>query len=195
METQEIGMDYKSYRKLIVELLTQNKTTGTKQSEELVHYTQLNEQRMNRNEKQFKISEELKQKIVQLEHTELWVVFAEAWCGDCAQNLPILSKIAEESNGKIELKILIKSDNLPLMHAYQNNQAESIPKLIRINKESSEKIGEWGARPKEAQKIAEHWKQNKETISKEDFEKELHLWYAKNRGTTLQNEIFELIGI
>ena len=187
------GMNYATYRAHIQSLLTENKTTGIKQTPELVEFTQLNEQRMHRNEKQFKLNEELFETLSSKESKEYWVLFAEAWCGDCAQNIPILHKIAEASNSTIELKIFMKSEHLNEFQNYLTNGAESIPKLIRFDTETLEEIGVWGPRPLNAQAIAEHWKKNKATQTKEEFEKELHLWYAKDRGQQLQSEMNQLL--
>jgi hypothetical protein len=187
------GMNYATYRAHIQSLLTEDKTTGSKQTPELVEFTQLNEQRMHRNEKQFKLNEELFETLTSKESKEYWVLFAEAWCGDCAQNIPILHKIAEASNNTIELKILIKSEHLNEFQNYLTNGAESIPKLIRFDTEKLEELGVWGPRPLNAQAIAEHWKKNKATQTKEEFEKELHLWYARDRGQQLQSEMNQLL--
>ena len=191
-ETIQKGINYQDYRTLVGNLILENKTTGTKQTPELVEFTKLNEQRSNRNEKQFVLNQDLAHLFDNKVFNEYWVVFVEAWCGDCAQNLPAIQAIAETAPG-VELKIVIKSDNSDEMQKYLTNGAEAIPKLIRIQKDSLEDLGTWGARPKNAQAIAEHWKKNKETIPKEDFEKELHLWYAKNRSKDLQNEFFEML--
>jgi thiol-disulfide isomerase/thioredoxin len=189
----ENGMSYQRYRGLIHHLLQENKTTGDHQEEQYIQYTQLNEQRMNRNEKQVVVTDELKNALSHLDHQETWVVFAEAWCGDCAQIIPVISKIAEASEGKIDLKIIVKSEHLGEMQNYLTNGAEAVPKLVRFETESWKEIGTWGARPEKAQAIAEHWKQNKDTIPKEEFNKELHLWYAKDKGVEIQKEFLMLL--
>jgi thiol-disulfide isomerase/thioredoxin len=187
------GMNYQHYRGLIHQLLQENKTTGDIQSEDFIHYTQLNEQRMNRNEKQISVTDELEKTLSNLDHNETWVVFSEAWCGDCAQIIPVIAKIAEASEGKIDLRIIIKSDYKEEMQNYLTNGAEAVPKLVRFESESLKEIGTWGARPEKAQAIAEHWKKNKDTISKEEFSKELHLWYAKDKGVGIQKEFLMLL--
>lgn len=72
------GMNYATYRAHIQSLLTKDKTTGSKQTPELVEFTQLNEQRMHRNEKQFKLNEELFETLSSKESKEYWVLFGEA---------------------------------------------------------------------------------------------------------------------
>jgi hypothetical protein len=189
----ENGMSYQRYRGLIHHLLQENKTTGEHQEEQYIQYTQLNEQRMNRNEKQVVVSDELKNVLTHLNHNETWVVFAEAWCGDCAQIIPSIAKIAEASEGKIDLKIIIKSDHLEEMQNYLTNGSEAVPKLVRFETETWKELGTWGARPQKAQAIAEHWKRNKDSIPKEEFNKELHLWYAKDKGNEIQKEFLMLL--
>ena len=186
------GISYQDYRELVADLILKNKTTGTKQTPDLIEFTKLNEQRSNRNEKQFVLKNELISLFSEKSFNEYWVVFVEAWCGDCAQNLPAIYNIAKNAPD-VELKIVIKSENLEEMHQYLTNGVEAIPKLVRVDKDSLMDLGTWGARPKNAQAIAEHWKQNKETILKEDFEKELHLWYAKNRSNDIQVEFWEML--
>jgi hypothetical protein len=39
-----------------------------------------------------------------LNKSYIWLVLTESWCGDAAQILPILNKMALESNKKIELQ-------------------------------------------------------------------------------------------
>ena len=120
-------------------------------------------------------------------------MFSEAWCGDCAQILPVIAKIVEASNRKIDLKIIIKSEHKDEMQHYLTNGTEAVPKLVRFESETLNEIGSWGARPEKAQAIAEHWKKNKATQTKEEFEKELHLWYARDRGQQLQSEMNQLL--
>lgn len=189
------GLNYATYRAQIQSLLTKNQTTGTVQSPELVAFTQLNEQRMHRNEKQFHLNDHLSNILKTLTTNEIWIVFVEAWCGDCAQNIPILQKIAEHSKQKISLRYFIKSENMDTFRNYLSNGSEAIPKLIRFDASTLKELGTWGARPFPAQQIAENWKKNKATIPKEAFEKELHLWYARDKGQTLQNEISNLLKV
>jgi hypothetical protein len=40
----------------------------------------------------------------------IWLVISEGWCGDAAQLLPIINKMAVES-GKIDLRIVLRDEN------------------------------------------------------------------------------------
>lgn len=88
------------------------------------------------------------------------------------------------------MRILLRDDNPEAMNRYLTNGGRSIPKLITIDTDGNE-LFTWGPRPQPAQQIIIAWKQNPEAITHEDAEKELHLWYAKDKGKTLQHEIVE----
>lgn len=76
---------YSEYRKLVADLLSEGKSTGSEQSENLTRYTSLNEARMNRLEKTIKISEDTIDKLQKLDNHYIWLVISEGWCGDAAQ--------------------------------------------------------------------------------------------------------------
>ena len=87
------GLSYSEFRKLTDDLLKQNKTTGKKQSEELVEYTRLNNYRMNRIDSKITLFALLADKILSLKDKYYWICLTEAWCGDAAQNLPVIAKM------------------------------------------------------------------------------------------------------
>jgi len=185
------AMDYDKYRQMIDELLQQDKTTGDNHSEEMVHYTKMNVQRMNRLDKRVELTDSLAKKLNELDEKWIWLVLTEAWCGDAAQNIPAIVKIANESDN-IDVKFILRDKHLEIMDAYLTNGGRSIPKLICLDAETLEEVGTWGPRPEAAQEKAMEWKNN-ESISKEEWAKKLHKWYAKDRTKELQSEFKELI--
>ena len=151
--TKEIidgGYTYPQYRKLINDLLKEGKTTSNNHSESLIEYTKVNVQRMNRLDKTTDINEDLKREIADLEKKMIWVILAEAWCGDVAQNLPVIAKIADLSQN-IDLKLILRDENLEVMDEYLTNGGRSIPKLIYLDSGTLEELGTWGPRPEEVQ--------------------------------------------
>jgi len=187
------SLNYSDYRRLINELLSKNLTTGSTVSESYVAFTRLNEYRMDRLEKNAKLGDELIEKVSQLADPEVWLVISEAWCGDSAQTLPLFDKIASASGGAIRLLITGRDDHPELMNRFLTNGSRSIPVLLRIDKKSGHLISRWGPRPAPAQEIMLKWKQSAGAISKDDFHKELHLWYATDRTMTLQKELIEIL--
>lgn len=183
---------YAEYWELIRRLIAENKTTGDNHSEEYLHYTKLNIQRMERQDQKQTLNENILQALNEIKRPQTWVVLAEWWCGDVAQNLPTIAKIAQVSP-LIDLRILLRDENLELMDRYLTNGGRSIPKMIVFDSETGQELGTWGPRPQKAQEILMAWKQNPDGKSKEDFHKELHLWYAQDKNETLMNELASLI--
>lgn len=187
-----IGDNYRSYRDKIDSLLADGKVTGEKQSEALVEFTKLNIQRMNRLDKTLALLPELERKIVNTQRKMQWVMLAQGWCGDCGQLVPLFGKIAELSQGKVELVIVNPDERNDLMERFATNGARSVPKVALLDAESGMLLGTWGPRPKPAQEIMLKWKDSNGAISKDDFEKELHTWYAKDKTLTTQTELAQL---
>lgn len=183
---------YLEYRKLITDLLTQGKSTGNEQSEDLTHYTSLNETRMNRLEKTIKISDESSNKLKALNNEFIWLVISEGWCGDAAQLLPIFDKMVQASDGKIEMRIVLRDDNLDLMDHFLTNKGRAIPKLIVVNKKTSVALAHWGPRPKEAADLVANYKKE-HGILDETIKTELQLWYLHDKGMTTQAEIMDMM--
>ena len=183
---------YASYRELLDNLLRQGKTTGTNQSESMVNYATLNERRMKKWDKIGKIIPELMDKLVSIDQKMTWLVVTEGWCGDADQNLPFLKKMAE-LNPNIDLRFVLRDENLPLIDAFLTNGGRSIPKLIALDSELSV-LGTWGPRPEPVQKAFLENKVSQERTGKE-FTEYLHLWYAKDKGITLQGEILAILDV
>ena len=121
------AISYSAYRSLVNNLLIKGKSTGPEQSEDLTNYSLLNDRRMKRLDKTIKISEETIQEFQKVKQPQTWLVLTEGWCGDAAQNLPILNKIASDT-ANIDLKIVLRDENLDLMDLFLTNGGRSIPK-------------------------------------------------------------------
>lgn len=187
----EQAMDYQEYRRMIDDLLEQDKTTGDNHSEAMVEYTKMNVQRMSRLDKQVELSESLKEALDDVDDSWIWLVLTEGWCGDAAQNVPAIAAMAEQSDN-IELKLILRDQHLDIMDEYLTNGGRSIPKLVCLDADTLDEIGSWGPRPAEAQEKAMKWKENP-NISQEQWAKKLHKWYAKDQTQTIQSEFEELI--
>lgn len=182
---------YTKYRSIVSDLLSQGKVSGHQQSADLVHYTELNEVRMNRLDKKIEITEEVVQKLLQLKKQYIWLVLAEGWCGDAAQLLPIMNKMANFSQ-HIDLKIAFRDENESLMNMFLTNGNKAIPKLIVFDKDAEKVLGNWGARPKGADQLIKSYKQQYGVVD-ETAKTELQLWYLHDKGISTQNEIADLM--
>ncbi|WP_166924600.1 thioredoxin family protein [Flavobacterium poyangense] len=182
---------YPEYRKLVADLLSEGKATGDQQSEDLTHYTSLNEARMNRLEKTIKISEETIEKLQKLDNHYIWLVISEGWCGDAAQILPILNKMALSSDKKIDLRIVLRDANDELMSHYLTNGGRAIPKVIIICKEAGIVRADWGPRPKGATELMTNYKKEFGVID-EKIKTDLQLWYLADKGVSVQEELIKI---
>lgn len=182
---------YNEYRKIISNLLIEGKSSGAIQSEDLTHYSSLNETRMHRLDKTIKISDEVVFKLKSLKNEYIWLIISEAWCGDAAQLLPIFNKIDEVSD-KIEMKIVFRDENEELMNLFLTNGAKAIPKLIVLEKKTLNVEGNWGPRPKGAIELIQDYKEKFGAID-ENVKTELQLWYLHDKGLSTQNEVAELL--
>lgn len=184
-------MDYSQYFALVKQLAEQNQTSGLEQSAQRIQATRLNAQRMKRLTTTLELLPEIKMELSQTRNQWKWFILSEAWCGDGAQNIPVIAKIASFLPN-VSLQILLRDENPEIMDAYLTNGSRSIPKLICLDDKNRE-VGTWGPRPQAIQqKVLELKKQNP-TISHDDFLLQLHSWYAQDKGISLQQEIISLL--
>jgi len=133
---------------------------------------------------------ELKEYVQRISAPQTWLVITEGWCGDAAQIIPVLNKVAE-LNKNIQLKFLLRDENLELMDKYlTNGRSRSIPKIIVLD-ENNEELFNFGPRPKELQELFYQMKAN--AIDNNSIKEEMHRWYAKDKTITTQYEIFKLL--
>lgn len=187
METK--SYNYQEYRALIDEERAQGKATGGNTSDDYLRYTDLNTNRMDKWDKRYELSEELKKSLDQLEQQEHWLLLTEGWCGDAAHSVPVIAKMADYSS-KIKLDLLLRDENLELMDKHLTNGGRSIPKLIRYS-EDGKVLGEWGPRPAAAQQIMLDGKA--QGLEKADINVELQKWYARDRGASIDQEFQDLL--
>lgn len=177
------ALSYEGYRAFVSALLTNGKATGIEQSEALTNYSLLNDKRMKRLDKTIKLSKETLQEFQKISEPKTWLVLTEGWCGDAAQSLPVLNKIAK-STDKIDLKVILRDENLPLMDLFLTNGGRSIPKLIVLDKENNV-IDSWGPRPTIASKMVADYKEKNGALDPQ-FKQDLQLWYNKDKGENVQ---------
>ena len=185
------SISYSEYRNIVNELLLQGKSSGNEQTEELLHYSKLNETRMNRLDKTIHVGKALEQALNSLHDHYYWLVIAEGWCGDAAQLLPIFNKMANATD-KIELRILFRDENEALMNLFLTNGSRSIPKVLVLERETMHLRGTWGPRPEGATHLIKSYKQQYGVVD-ETAKTELQLWYLHDKGLSTQTELLNLM--
>lgn len=191
-EYLEKSMTFAEYIKLIDDLLLDGRTTGPNQSEAMFNYGKLNRQRMHRLEKTVELNESLQEKARGLQRRQTWLIITEGWCGDAAQNIPVIEKIAEASEGKIETRYVLRDENLELMDRYLTYNARSIPKLIALDAETLAELGTWGPRPKAAMDL--FFEMRERGLEKPLMMENLQRWYFADKNQTIQTEFENLLG-
>lgn len=184
------SMSYAAYRNLVQKLIKEGKSTGPEQSEVLLNYSVLNDKRMNRLDKTLQLSEETIRTLKNISEPKTWLVLTESWCGDAAQTLPVINKIAEESN-KINFKVVLRDENEELMNQFLTNGGKSIPKLIVLDKENNV-LNSWGPRPSEATKMVNEYKEKHGALDA-NFKQQLQVWYNKNKGKNTEKDLIQLL--
>jgi hypothetical protein len=184
------AISYSGYRSLVNNLLSEGKSTGPEQSDDLTNYSMLNDRRMKRLDKTIKISEETIQEFQKVKQPQTWLVLTEGWCGDAAQSLPILNKIASDT-ANIDLKIVLRDENLDLMDLFLTNGGRSIPKLIALDKDNNV-LDFWGPRPTIATKMVADYKEKNGALDPQ-FKQDLQVWYNKDKGKSVQEDFVNLV--
>lgn len=187
----ELGMSYPEYLEIGDQLLAQGKTSGTNHSEDMLHYSKLNMHRMHRLNKTFKALPELQQVITDINKPLHFLIISEIWCGDAAQNIPIIAKLAE-LNENIQISIVWRDENLELMDQYLTDGGRSIPKLIIVDANTYEEVATWGPRPAAVQQMVIERKKQENPEPYSEFVKKAQLWYARDKTKSAQQELLEV---
>jgi hypothetical protein len=186
------GLTYTKYRELVEELLAAGKTTGNDHSEEQLHYTKMNVQRMKRVEKTAVLNEELLAAIDNVKQHYRFLVISEGWCGDAAQIVPVIDKIVSAAPDKFSLRLILRDEHIPLIDAHLTNRGRAIPVLLILNDKNELALPKWGPRPAILQSLRQQWKN--EGLDSAKIGELLHSWYAKDKTQETQKELVEILG-
>lgn len=83
------------------------------------------------------------------------LIIAQEFCGHCMLDLPIMFRIAEETN--IPVSLFVRDDNLELMDHYLTNEKRVIPIFVFIN-DKGEEVAKWGPYTPEVKKFMDELK-------------------------------------
>lgn len=131
-----------------------------------------------------RVPEEFLEQARAVEEEWHFLVLCEEWCGDGANILPYLARLAEGAPN-FHLRVLSRDENPDLMDAHLTGNSRSIP-VVMILDESFREVGWWGPRPEPLQEI--FLKELKDLPAQERYAR-LRAWYARDRGRTLLQEV------
>lgn len=149
----------------------------------------INLQRALRIRKSYAPSGELAGLLQTLTAPQQWLVLTEVWCGDSAQSIPIIARLAELSPA-VRLGILLRDEHPGVMDRYMTEGKRGIPKLVVFDGEGTE-LFRWGPRPAGAKAV--FVQALAEGIPKQQRQERLHLWYGRDRGQAIETELHELL--
>ena len=156
-------------------------------------YIPLNQKRVKRIRKalaQNGLREELAEVATALPHGTRLLVLNEFWCGDGAQILPVHEAIVLASEGAVEVRVLMRDDNLGVMDLFLTNGCRSIPKTVLLG-EDCVVMGTWGPRPEEAMDLVKRIKSNPAIAH--TYSQEVHRWYTQDATQATQAELAVLL--
>lgn len=187
------AFSYAEYLRYSEECFAQGRTTSA--SDDLntpkhLEFTALNFQRMKRIYATTKLHDGLIATLQGIPQPWTWLVLSESWCGDAAQCLPALQRMAEASSN-LEIKLLLRDQHPDIMNAYLTGTSRSIPKLVCLNTETLDEYGTWGPRPKAAQDAVTAMKTD--GVEHDEMMQRIHAWYGKDRTISLQTEMQVLV--
>lgn len=188
----EEGIDYSAYRSMIDRLLAEGKTTGTDQSEKMIQYSELNVQRMKRIDKTTALDEEVVAALQPVASGIKVLVITEAWCGDAAQIVPVIAKLTEHLG--IEMRIVLRDEYPDLIERHLTNGGKSIPVILTLDAETFEFRSSFGPRPSALQRMVLDYRALAEPkLPYSEFQKNVQLWYAKDKQRSIQKEWSEAV--
>lgn len=183
---------YEEFNALTESLLEEERTTNDDNSLSQLNYTKLNISRTQRWDKRGKLIEETLEAIESISHEQTWLVITEGWCGDSAQILPFVHKMAELSE-HVNLRIILRDQFPDIIDEFlTDGKSRSIPKVVVLNSATLDVLGNWGPRPSEVQKAYLEEKMD-ESIGGKKAAENLHIWYARDKGVTTQREFSHFI--
>jgi hypothetical protein len=152
-------------------------------------YATINLQRASRIAKSYVPGEEITAAVRALPGGQLWGVLSEVWCGDSAQIIPYLARIAALRKD-ITFRVMVRDENPDVMDRYLTDGKRCIPKLIVWDAEGEELIT-WGPRPAGAHGVV--GEALAAGLPKNERLERLHLWYGRDRGKGIEGEIAALL--
>jgi thiol-disulfide isomerase/thioredoxin len=199
-EVIENAMTYPKYVQEVKILLTQGKTStqGDNNSTELIHYTELNIQRMHRLDKTTALTEATIDILKKVNKKLIWLDITEGWCGDAAQIVPVIEKMAQQ-NPNIEHRLIFRDEHSDIMDNFTTEGSRSIPMIVCLDENYKVLFG-WGPRPKALHEMVLKEKRVLILLPKEErkayFDKVktgVQMWYNADKTVSIQNEFLEIL--
>lgn len=181
------AISFDEYFKRTEEVVNKNEAELTEEEAKMLNYYQLGVQRMSRMLKVYKPDEGQLEKLAKKNFRGKLLIISEGWCGDAGQTVPVVNLFFK---GKNEVRVIYRDENLELMDQFLTNGTRSIPIVIVLD-ENEEVVTHWGPRPAYGAELLKKHKADSENYTKAQFYNDIQVYYAKNRGKDVIDEILE----
>ena len=183
------GLTHAQYMAIMEEQAGQDPEGLDEEAAQKVEFTRLNLHRSQRIDRTYQPAAPLIGLMAAMVQPQLWLVVTEPWCGDSAQCVPYFAALAR-GNENIDLRYVLRDENLDIMDEFLTDGKRSIPQLVALDEEG-EVLFRWGPRPAAAQAVFDQARS--EELEKPDLLERLHLFYGRDRGKALEQEIMSLL--
>lgn len=184
----ENGFSYTDYLRKIEDQLYDIQNSGDEKG--YAKYYSINLKRIERLDKNFTLTNEQKERLKQIIPAFQLLIISEGWCGDAAQEMPIVNVMMNEIG--VEQKIVLRDENPELMNEYLTDGAKSIPIFIGVGSEGNE-IFRWGPRPQHGMDLLKKHKENPQEYTDEQFHQDLQVWYNQDKGASIFEEFLAVM--
>ena len=182
------AISYETYFKDSENKVQELASAISEEEKEQYNYYNLGVTRMARLNKTYKPQEELLDVLKSKNFNGKILIIAEGWCGDASMIVPV---VAHFFKGHNEVRINYRDQN-DLIDQFLTNGGKSIPIVILLD-EDNNVFHRWGPRPQQGIELLNKYKANPEEYTKDQFHNDLQVYYSKNKGQDIIEEILDLI--
>lgn len=177
--------DYLKNSEARIHALQQSKKEEEK---EFLQYYQLGKTRMNRVDKTYHPDEGQLKKLETKNFTGKILIISEGWCGDAAMIVPVLHAFFGDDN----VRLVYRDENEDLINQYLTNGGKAIPIVLLLDEKAETVVAHWGPRPVYGMELLKKHKTDP-SYSADEFHTDLQLYYTKNKGVDIVEEILNLL--
>ena len=118
------------------------------------------------------------------------LIVAEDWCGDSANTLPYLAKLAESAPDVLDLRIVGPSIGRPVMEEHKTPDGRAATPTVVVLDESGALIAAWVERPSALQK---RYIEQQDVLGRTELLDQKYKRYPERSGQSAIREIVELL--
>ena len=183
------GLTYDAYLETWEAHIAQPLKGLDKSARKYLFYARYNAARSEKVVEAYEMDKKLAVLIDSIDTPQDWLILTEDWCVDSAYALPIISKAAAR-NPHINMRILLRDDNLDIMDQYLTDGGRSIPKLVAFGADGAE-LFQWGPRPEALKQARETWKAD--GIEGPKLSEKGVAWYEAGGWQLVESELIDAI--